>query len=533
MLRDLIMARKRYFQELLDGNEGIATNILASRLLAERCLLGLPAVAHALGFGRRRGTFPEPHVVATSGAISRQDEWPLPRRRPKTGNGVARTKILTLNSIRHNFRYSIFLMIIVITMINYIDRGAISYAAESITREYGLDRVAWGTVLGYFGYGYMFGALLGGTFTDVWGPKRVWLIAGFAWSFFEGASAFAGDLGLALFGGSALAGFAVIRVLFGFAEGPAYSTINKTMSLWAAPRERGASVSLGLLSAPLGALLTAPASVGLLLLTNNWRAMFLVLAVISVVALVVFLRLFTDRPSDNRRVSQAELMAIRGPESSAGGDLARARSDAPISYLSLLARPTLIFNTIGFFSFGYVSFLLLTWTPKFLQDQFHFSLSSLWYLGMIPWTGACITVLLGGRCSDWLLHRTGSLVIARGVFAAAALLLTTLCLLLVSQVHTAAAVIALMSLGNALNVLPNSVYWAVVIDSVPASRVGAISGTMHFVASTAAVLAPTLSGYLSAAFGYSSMFLAAAAITTVGMVAMLLVKPGGAGRGAV
>ena len=32
VLRDLIMARKRYYQELLEGSEGIATNILASRL---------------------------------------------------------------------------------------------------------------------------------------------------------------------------------------------------------------------------------------------------------------------------------------------------------------------------------------------------------------------------------------------------------------------------------------------------------------------------------------------------------------------
>jgi DNA-binding HxlR family transcriptional regulator len=32
VLRDLIMVRKRYFQELLAGNEGIASNILASRL---------------------------------------------------------------------------------------------------------------------------------------------------------------------------------------------------------------------------------------------------------------------------------------------------------------------------------------------------------------------------------------------------------------------------------------------------------------------------------------------------------------------
>jgi len=435
---------------------------------------------------------------------------------------------MTPKSTRHNFRYSIFLMIVAITMLNYIDRGAISYTAQAITHAYGFGRVAWGAVLGYFGYGYMFGALLGGKLADVWGPKRVFAIAGFAWSFFEAASAFAGDIGLALFGGSALAGFAVIRVLFGFAEAPAYSTINKTMSLWAAPQERGFSVSLGLLGTPLGALLTAPASVGLLLLTNNWRAMFLLLAVISATALVVFLCYFTDRPSDNRRVSQEELAVIQGPEMPTGGHLVRARLDTPAVYLSLLTRPTLILNMVGYFSFGYVNFLLLTWTPKYLQDQFHFTLSSLWYFGMIPWTGACITVLLGGRCSDWLLHRTGSLVIARGVFAATALLLTTLCLLLASQVHTVTAVIALITLGNAMNFLPNSVYWAVVIDSVPASHVGAISGAMHFVVSSAAVLAPTLTGYLAVAFGYSSMFLAAAAMTFVGMAAMLFAKPGGA-----
>ena len=32
VLRDIIMVRKRYFQELLAGNEGIASNILASSL---------------------------------------------------------------------------------------------------------------------------------------------------------------------------------------------------------------------------------------------------------------------------------------------------------------------------------------------------------------------------------------------------------------------------------------------------------------------------------------------------------------------
>ncbi|KAG1243410.1 hypothetical protein G6F65_022419 [Rhizopus arrhizus] len=77
-------------------------------------------------------------------------------------------------------------------------------------------------------------------------------------------------------------------------------------------------------------------------------------------------------------------------------------------------------------------------------------------MGMIPWTGACITVLLGGRISDLLFKRTGSLKIARSWFAAACLLATTLCFLLVSQAQSVFAVIALMTLANALNALPNS-----------------------------------------------------------------------------
>lgn len=59
------------------------------------------------------------------------------------------------------YRYFIITMIVIMTMINYIDRGAISYAQEDIIKEFGFDTIAWGSILGYFGYGYMFGSLLG------------------------------------------------------------------------------------------------------------------------------------------------------------------------------------------------------------------------------------------------------------------------------------------------------------------------------------------------------------------------------------
>lgn len=431
---------------------------------------------------------------------------------------------MPLESRNSRFRYRIFTMVVLLALINYIDRGAMSYAAAHITGEYGLDRGDWGAVLGYFGYGYMVGALFGGMLADRFGPRKVWIVAGVTWSIFEIATAWAGDFGLAFLGGSALAGFATIRILFGAAEGPAYSIINKTIANWATPRERGFVVGFGLLSTPLGALLTAPVAVGLLSLTGSWRAMFYILGAAGLIVLVLFMRIFTDRPDTNPRVSPAELREIQAARAE---QAAGQGGDAPaLPWWSFFRSKTLLLNTLGYFSFNYVNFLLLTWTPKYLQDTFGYSLSSLWYMGMIPWTGACVTVLLGGRISDMLARRTGNLKIARSWFAAGCLLATTLCFLMVSQAQSVFAVIALMTLANALNAMPNSVYWAVVIDTAPASRVGTFSGLMHFFANIASILAPTLTGYLAARHGYSVMFVAASVATAVGMIAMLQVRPG-------
>ena len=120
------------------------------------------------------------------------------------------------------YRYFIITMIVIMTMINYIDRGAISYAQEDIIKEFGFDTIAWGSILGYFGYGYMFGSLLGGITADKKGPKFVWILAGTAWSLVEIAMAFAGELGMAIFVGSAIAGFGFLGLLFCISDGPIF-----------------------------------------------------------------------------------------------------------------------------------------------------------------------------------------------------------------------------------------------------------------------------------------------------------------------
>lgn len=419
-----------------------------------------------------------------------------------------------------SYRYVIFAVVILLSMVNYIDRGAISYASAEIMGEYGFDRAGWGEMMGYFGYGYMFGALIGGAMSDRLGARKLWIVAGTAWSFFAVMMVWAGDLGLAAFGGSALTGFAIIRICFGFSEGPAYTALNKTMSLWAPEKERGFAVSLGVLSTPLGAMLTAPIAVGLLLLTGSWRAMYVVLGVIGLALIIIFAKIYTNRPEENAKVSPSELEYI-----SAGKDKALPNSvGKTFDFGGFFKNRTLVCNAIGLFAFLYVNFMILTWTPKYLQDEFGFSLSSLMFVGMIPWSGACITILLGGRLSDLLYRKTGNLRLARSSIAVCSLFLATITFLLISQASSAWVVIGLMTLANAFNALPNSIYWAIIIDTAP-HRTGTYSGITLFIANIATILSPTLAGILSFNYGYSAMFIATAIVTAVGVISMSLINP--------
>lgn len=417
------------------------------------------------------------------------------------------------------YRYVIFSLLFLVALINYIDRGALSFAANAISQEYHFSKVQLGAVLGYFGFGYLFGSLCGGFLADRLGTKKVWLMAGVLWSVLEMATAWAGDLGMALFGGSAIMGFAALRILFGFSEGPAYALMNKAIAHWAPDKERGFALSIGLLSTQVGSLLTAPIAVGLLLLTNDWRMMFILLGAFSLLTMLLFARTFSDAPDHRSAANAAERALIRD------GQRQETHSDTPLPWWRFFTSRTLVCNALGYFSFLYITFTLVTWLPKYLQDNFHYDLHSLWYVAMIPWSGACITVLLGGRIADRLLARFNNLRLARNLFAAVTLLGTACCFMAIPYAGSAAAIIALMTLGNALNALVNNVYWSVVIDVTPKASVGAFSGMTLAIANLASIISPMLCGWLAEYYGYNAMFTVTAVIALGSMLAMMMLQP--------
>ena len=54
------------------------------------------------------------------------------------------------------YRYRIFALVFVLILINYIDRGALSFAVNDISKEYNLSKFEIGQILGFFGFGYLY-----------------------------------------------------------------------------------------------------------------------------------------------------------------------------------------------------------------------------------------------------------------------------------------------------------------------------------------------------------------------------------------
>jgi MFS family permease len=144
---------------------------------------------------------------------------------------------------------------------------------------------------------------------------------------------------------------------------------------------------------------------------------------------------------------------------------------------------------------------------------------------MIPWALACITVLVGPKVSDILYKKTKSLWIARSGLAIVSFILTGLCFTLILTVHSPVAVITLMSLGTGASFIGGALFWVVIQDTAP-DRVGAYTGVNHFIINAAAIIAPTLTGYLVVRNGYPAMFIAAVVVCLIGFILMIFVKPG-------
>jgi len=384
------------------------------------------------------------------------------------------------------FRWWIAALLFVITVFNYVDRSAISYAVPAISAEYHLAPKTMGVILGSFGIGYLVTTLLGGVAIDRWGTRIVLLVASIVWSAAIGGTALA----------TGAASLLVARASLGLAEGPNFSALSKAVADWLPATERATAMAGVIVAVPVALALGGPLLTAILSVTG-WRTMFVVLSLLVLLWLPFWLWLFRDDPARSPYVGAAELSAIRaGRAATEGPHRAFAWRDIGL----VLRNRTLAANTFAFFVFGYSLFFFLSWLPSYLETHYHLSIRNVGLFSFLPWSFAAVLLFACGPLSDRLLRRTGSLRIARSYLIMASQLGAALAVIPVVLSTNSTVAILFISLAVGLNMSTNAVYFAAGVD-VARLQAGTALGIMDAGLAVAAFVAPSLTGYAVSATG--------------------------------
>ena len=368
----------------------------------------------------------------------------------------------------------------------YADRTALYPLLSVIADEFALSSTEVGLLTSTYFLLYLVLQIPAGMAGDRWGLKRVLLVTY--------ALAGAGVIGLGLAGAN-YAWLLFFVGLHGLGAGGYYPAAYGTMLQVVPPERRGISAAVVGTGMAAGLLAGLAMSGPVFEWLGSWRAPFLLLS-IPTFLMLGFFQLAVPEVKSAGTASWRDYRAILGD------------------------RELWLINIVTFTAL-YGFWVAVTWGPTFLKLERGFSLGQAGlYTGLVALT-ALPAGLLWGRLSD----RYGRKPLALLVLPCAALTLGAL-----SQVTSPPAIVAaLLAFGLFSNsaFTPIMAAWTgdIVSRRYP-GLMGAAIGVFNFVVMSAAIVAPTVSGFLRDATGsLVPAMLAGSALVLCGSL-LLLLLPG-------
>jgi ACS family hexuronate transporter-like MFS transporter len=402
------------------------------------------------------------------------------------------------------WRYLVLAVTASILVLNYADRSALAVAGPTLMKNLHMSDTEFGFLSSVFYLGYVPFCFVGGSLSDRRGSRSVMGLAVAWWSVFTALTAV----------GASFVSLLVIRLLFGFGEGPQGAVSTKALRNWFPQREMGTAVGFAQGATPLGGAIGTPLVAVLISASaGNWRLPFIVLGVIGALCTVGWVVVVRDRPDLHPRATARDIEEARQrlePEASQVEEQA-----PPVRYY--LRQPLVLATAAAFFGYAWVLYTFLSWFPTYLVDERHVDLNHLAIAGAVPWIVGVIGVVVGGMVTDRIAVRTGNPSGARKAMIVGGLTVTAVLFAGISIVTSAWAAVGLMSAVLFVLYLTCAQYFALIADVVAQRRLGSVMGFVHAIANLAGILAPAIVGTLVGGPGsWTVIFGISAAVCIVG-----------------
>jgi MFS family permease len=370
-----------------------------------------------------------------------------------------------------------FLIILcLMNFILFVDRVNLAAAAGVMQKELGLSNIELGLAFAAFNYTYAPFQLVGGWIADRFGTRSTLTICGLVWSITTMATGAVTGL-VSLF---------AARFVLGMGEGATLPAATRALSNWTSPASRGSAVGITHAAGRLGAGASAPI-VAFLIIWFSWRFSFVALGALSACWAVLWWWYFHEYPREHPGITPAELAAL--PAS----DPDRKIASGKVPWRRLV--PRMAPMMVGYFCQGWTGWLYVTWMPSLFSKNYGMDLkkSALFYA--VTLVCAMFAEFLGGVTTDYLLHRTGSLQIARSALIAVSWSLAVASLVPAILVHdlvigVTSFTFALFFLGFAISPM-----WTATMDIAP-DYAGSASALMNAAGAVAGILSPLMFGWI-------------------------------------
>ncbi|KKX61971.1 MFS transporter [Pseudomonas putida] len=380
-----------------------------------------------------------------------------------------------------NVRWRIFLIMLLLTAINYIDRASLSVALPLISSEFQIPPALEGLMLSAFFWSYALMQIPGGMLLDRFHTRRVIVVATIAWGAFQALAAGAHNWVTLL----------ITRMGLGIAESPIMPAGAKLNGAWLTPNERGRGAVLVDGGAPLGSAFGAIIIAGLIGWFDSWRIAFVIAGVGTMLAGVLAWKYIRNHPGEHPGVNAAELAHI----TAGNATVSQPGAVTSIPFKELLKDRSVLAMFAGYCCILSVFYGLLTWMPSYLHQTHGLDISGMGGATFLIFMCGFIGELVGGYLGDkWKSSGASPNLVMRSMFSGSALV-AALCMLATAYTAQASQAIGLLCLAMFF-IRWCGMYWCIPSILGGTSKTGVLAGTMNFCGNMAGVIVPILIGLI-------------------------------------
>jgi len=400
-------------------------------------------------------------------------------------------------------RHIVLGLVVAAYMLTYMDRVNLASAIPVIQHDLGFSMVTIGWIFAAFRWGYAFFQIPGGWLGDRIGGRRALSLVVVWWSVFTSLTAFTWNA----------VSMGICRFFFGVGEAGAFPIATRSLSSWMLTTERGFAQGLTHAASRLGAALTPPLVV-FLMLRFGWRAPFLLFGFLGVVWSGVWYRYYRDTPAEHRQTNLAERDLI---ENSIGFRVARAQA---VPWRRILGSSSMWTLSLMYFCYGYSIDIYLDWFPKYLNEHRGYNLTQMGFYASLPLLAGAAGDLLGGTISDRCARRFGNLKFARRTVAFIGFVIAAITIIPATYTSSSSASV-LYSCAAVFGLeITVGVAWAIPLD-IGGEYAGSIASVMNTFGNLGSAVSPVLLAYFVGFYGWNMPFMVCSALCVIGAVLSL------------